>query len=96
MRSVLLVSSMAVLLAQADEVHIKAAVAAYQAGAAALHQHDFQTAISSFRKAIEIEPTSLEARKSLVHAYLDSGQRLQAATAITQLLEIEPDDVSAC
>ena len=94
MKSVLLVSSMAVLFAQADEAHIKAAVAAYQAGTAALHRHDFQSAIYSFQKAIEIEPTSLDARKSLVRAYLDSGERLQAATAITQLLEIEPDDVA--
>ena len=94
MKPVLLVSSMAVLLAQADEVHIKAAVAAYQAGTSALRQHDFGSAISSFQKAIEIEPTSLNPRKALIHAYLDSGQRLQAATAITQLLEIEPDDVA--
>ena len=94
MKPVLLVSSMAILLAQADEVHIKAAVAAYQAGIAALHQHDFRSAISSFQKAIEIEPTFLDSRKSMIHAYLDSGQRFEAATAITQLLEIEPDDVA--
>ncbi len=94
MKPFLLVSSMAVLLAQADEAHIKAAVAAYQAGKTALHQHDFPSAISSFQKAIGIEPTYLESRKSLVEAYLDSGQRLQAATAITQLLEIEPDDLA--
>ena len=94
MKPVLLLSSMAVLLAQADEVHIKAAVAAYQAGTAALNQQDFRSAISFFQKAVEIEPTFLDPRKSLVRAYFDSGQRLQAATAITQLLELEPDDVA--
>ena len=94
MKPVLLVGGMALLLAQADEVHIKAAAAAYQAGTAALHRHEFRSAISSFQKAIGIEPTFLDSRKSLVRAYLDSGQRLQAATAITQLLEIEPDDIA--
>lgn len=90
---VLLLSSMAVLLTQADEVHIKAAVVAYRAGTAALEQHDFRSAIAAFQKAIEIEPTYLDSRKSLVRAYLNSGERVQAAKAITELLEIDPDNV---
>jgi tetratricopeptide (TPR) repeat protein len=84
--------SVALVTAHAYETHIKAAVAAYQAGTVAVRQHEFQTAVTCFQKAIEIEPTFMESRKSLVRAYLDSGQRLQAARAITELLEIEPSD----
>lgn len=92
MKSIVLMS-VAIAIAFADEVHIKAAVAAYQAGATAVRQHEFQSAVADFEKAIEIEPTFLEPRRSLIKAYLDSGQRLQAGTCITQLLEIEPGDV---
>ncbi len=92
MKSIILVS-MAIVIAHADETHIKAAVAAYQAGAAAVRQREFQSAIACFQKAIDIEPTFMEPRRSLLRAYLDSGQRLQAAKSITQLLEIEPGDI---
>lgn len=92
MRAIFLLS-MTIVFAHAEEAHIKVAAAAYQAGTTALRQHNFQSAVTYFQKAIEIEPTFMEPRKSLITAYLDSGQRLQAATAITQSLEIEPDDV---
>jgi tetratricopeptide (TPR) repeat protein len=71
--------------------HIRAAEAAYEAGKQAQIERQWQHAAESFRKAIEIEPTFLEARESLIAVYLDLGQRLDAASAITQLLEIEPD-----
>ena len=71
--------------------HIRAAVEAYEAGKQAQIEKQWQRAAESFLKAIEIEPTFLEARESLIAVYLDSGQRLDAAAAITQLLEIEPD-----
>lgn len=70
--------------------HIQAAEAAYEAGKHAQLAKQWQSAAECFQKAIEIEPTFLEARKNLIVVYLDSGQRLDAAAAITQFLEIEP------
>jgi len=72
--------------------HIRTAEAAYEAGKQAQIEKQRQRAAESFLKAIEIEPTFLEARESLIAVYLDSGQRLDAAAAITQLLEIEPNE----
>lgn len=80
----------ALALDQPGVPHIRAAEAAYEAGKHAQLEKQWQPAAECFRKAIEIEPTFLEARKSLIAVYLDSGQRLDAAAAITQFLEIEP------
>lgn len=71
--------------------HIRAAEAAYEAGKQAQVEKQSQRAAQLFLRAIEIEPTFLEAREQLISVYLDSGRRLDAAAAITQLLEIEPD-----
>jgi tetratricopeptide (TPR) repeat protein len=81
----------AVLLAEPGVPHIRAAEAAYEAGKQALVAKQWQPAEGYFLKAIEIEPTFLEARENLIAVYLDSGRRLDAAAAITQLLEIQPD-----
>lgn len=70
--------------------HIRAAEAAYEAGRQAQGEKQWQSAAESLLKAIEIEPTFLDAREHLIAVYLDSGHRLDAAAAITQLLEIEP------
>ena len=75
----------------ATEVHIKAAAAAYGQAGAALAENHFAVAIESFRKAIEIEPTFEAAYEGLIKAYLESGQQLEAAAAITRFLEIEPN-----
>ncbi len=71
--------------------HIQAAEKAYDQGKQAQIDKQWEHAAESFLKAIEIEPTFLEARETLIAVYLDSGRRLDAAGAITQLLEIEPD-----
>ncbi len=78
------------LRAQADPPHIKAAVAAFQAGVTAQGNHLSEKAIGLFLSAIEIEPTFLDPRYALVEAYQSAGKRVEEATAITQLLEIEP------
>jgi tetratricopeptide (TPR) repeat protein len=82
-----------VLLAfdQPGVLHILAAEAAYEAGKRAQVEKQWQRATEYFLRAIEIEPTFLDARKDLIAVYLDSSRRLDAAAAITQLLEIEPD-----
>ncbi|MGA8594701.1 MAG: tetratricopeptide repeat protein [Bryobacteraceae bacterium] len=73
--------------------HIGAAQAAYEEGKAARLAKQFQRAAECFRKAIEIEPTFLDAHEALIADYLDSGRRLDAAASITQFLEIQPDVV---
>ena len=77
--------------AETNAPHIKAALSAYEVGNAAVREHHLNAAIDSFRRAIEIEPTFMEARRGLIEALLSSGNRLEAAAAITRLLEIEPD-----
>ena len=88
---------LALLLAaslQGNPPHIHAATKAFQDGSAARTNKQFDSAISFFQKVIEIEPTFIEARKSLIQVNLAADHRLEAAKALTQLLEIEPDDFS--
>lgn len=75
----------------ASSLHIKSALAAYQAGNTAAHQAHFEEAVTEFGKAIRIEPTYQEAFEGLIAAYLSSGRRSDAAKTATQLLEIEPE-----
>jgi tetratricopeptide (TPR) repeat protein len=88
--SVLLVFT-ALAVDQPRAPHIKAAEEAYEAGKQAQIEKQWERAAESFQKAIEIEPTFLEPRETLIAVYIDSGRRLDAAAAVTQLLEIEPD-----
>ena len=73
-----------------DIPHIKAAAAAYQAAKAASARKQPAAAAELLSKAIEIEPTFLDAYKDLIEALVASGDRLQAAAVITRFLEIEP------
>ena len=73
--------------------HIKAALDAYQKGLTEQRQKQFDSAIKLFKQSIQIEPTFTEAREALIQADLGAGRRLEAAAAITQLLEIEPGDI---
>jgi tetratricopeptide (TPR) repeat protein len=92
MSSALIVFALpALLFAQPDSLHIKSAVDAYHAGEAAVHTKQYQEAIDHFKHAIEIEPTFRDAFDGLISAYLGSGRRSDAAAAMTQLLEIEPN-----
>jgi tetratricopeptide (TPR) repeat protein len=83
----------ALCLSQGGTPHIKAAQDAYEAGKAAQLAKQFQRAADCFRKAIEIEPTFLDAHEALIAAYLDSGRRLDAAASITRFLEMQPSVV---
>jgi tetratricopeptide (TPR) repeat protein len=78
-------------LSEAGTIHIKAAVAAYDAANEALDRKEPGAAIQQFLQAIEIEPTFIGAYEGLVRVYLDTGNRLRAGATITQLLEIEPN-----
>ncbi len=79
------------LLGESTPLHIKSAVAAYQAGEIAARDKQWRDAVRQFQKAIQIEPTFTDAFEALIAAYLDNGARSDAAAAMTQLLEIEPD-----
>ena len=83
----------ALFLSQAGIPHIKSAQAAYEEGKDAQLHKQFQHAADCFRKAIEIEPTFLDAHEALIAADLESGRRLDAGAAITQFLEIQPEAV---
>jgi tetratricopeptide (TPR) repeat protein len=74
--------------------HIKVAQAAYEEGRQAQTDKRLSRAAECFQRAIEIEPTFLDAREALITTYLDSGQRLEAAGTITRLLEIKPELLS--
>jgi tetratricopeptide (TPR) repeat protein len=76
----------------ADPPHIKAALAAYQQGKTDLLKKQPKLAVEQFNKAIAIEPTFLDAYKELIAAHLAAGHRLEAASVITRLLEIDPRD----
>jgi tetratricopeptide (TPR) repeat protein len=71
--------------------HIQAAQAAFEEGKQAQAEKQPSRAMECFQKAIDIEPTFFEAHEALIHSDLESGQRLQAAAAITRLLEIRPE-----
>ncbi len=81
----------AILTGETETPHIKAARTAYEAGKAAQRDKQFQRALECFRQAIEVEPTFLDAHKSLITVYFDSGRRLEAAASITQFLEMQPE-----
>ncbi|MGI9074027.1 MAG: tetratricopeptide repeat protein [Bryobacteraceae bacterium] len=78
------------VLGEASTIHIKAAVAAYDAAKAALDRKESEAAIKQFRQTAQIEPTFTAAYEGLIRAYLGTGNRLEAGATITQLLEIEP------
>lgn len=86
-----LVGTAALVLADTGTLHITAAVTAYEAGQAAVHDKKYQQAIDLFHQAIEIEPTFKEAYSGLIDANLDAGRSSDAAPTITQLLEIDPE-----
>lgn len=89
--AVLVASGLVSLLsAQADTMHIKAAMSAYEAGQNAARAKQYDNATVEYRRAIEIEPTFRLAFEALIETCLDAGRRSDAAATITQLLEIDP------
>lgn len=77
--------------ANTDTPHIRAAASAYQQAKAALLRKDTSAAVELLVKAIQIEPTFLDAYNQLIEARIAAGDRLEAATVITRFLEIKPE-----
>ncbi len=71
--------------------HIQAAAVAYRSGKAELAKNRPTDAVELFEKAIQIEPTFLDAYKELIAARVALRDGLATAAVITRLLEIEPD-----
>jgi len=90
-RSVALLLSFSTLLGAYSPPQIQSAVAAYQTAQTALENKQYSKAIDEFRRAIEIEPTYLQAFEGLIRACRASGLSSETAEATTKLLEIEPD-----
>jgi tetratricopeptide (TPR) repeat protein len=87
----LLLLAVAAIPLLAQTPHIRAAQESFLEGNAALADNHPDTAIRRFEKAVEIEPTFLEARESLIRTYRTLGKTLQEAAAITEYLEIKPE-----
>ena len=73
--------------------HIQAAAAEYRNGAAALKQEMYNPAIEHFRKAIDIEPTYIDAYEGLIEGYERAKKPNEMARSITELLQIKPDSL---
>jgi tetratricopeptide (TPR) repeat protein len=73
------------------ELHIKAAVVQYESAKAALAAKQAAQAAKLFERAIEIEPTYVQAYEGLIEACEQSGKPVETGSAITRLLEIKPD-----
>ena len=74
--------------------HIQTAAAEYHLGAAALKEESYSSAIEHFRKAIDIEPTYIDAYEGLITACERAKNSTEMARAITQLLQIQPNSLS--
>ena len=73
--------------------HIRAAAHCFQ-GEAARAKKQLDSAADFFQKAIHIEPTFMQARQALIRVDIEAGRKMDSAKAITELLEIEPDDTA--
>lgn len=67
----------------------------YNEGVAALDVGDTKTAVERFRQAIEIEPGLTPALSALATSLMDLERFEEAAKAAEDLLQIEPDNLSA-
>lgn len=59
---------------------------------AALQRHDYETAVSAFRRALQLEPEHLEFRKELAYALLKMGETAEARDEFAQINMRAPRD----
>src|SRR5580658_10593087 len=67
----------------------------YQLAQADLAQHDWNGAYASLQKAIELDPTRLDARLDRGHLYLAAREFGNAETEANYILKQQPNDVGA-
>ncbi len=66
-----------------------------QQGLIAIQAGEFAAAATLFGRAVEADPTNLEARQHLALAHMDAGHFDQAQTAYEELLALDPTSASA-
>ena len=66
-----------------------------QQGLIAVQAGEFAAAATVFARAIEADPTNLEAHRHLALAHVDAGQFEQAEAAYEELLALAPDQATA-
>ncbi len=66
-----------------------------QQGLIAVQAGEFAAAATLFGRAVQADPTNLEARQHLALAHVDAGQFDEARTAYEQLLALDPTSASA-
>jgi tetratricopeptide (TPR) repeat protein len=71
-------------------VHIRAAGTAFKRAEAARAAHDWSTAEKQYLIAIDIEPTMMEAYRSLAELYIANNRPMDAGSILTRILQIEP------
>src|SRR5579872_3342010 len=94
MRGLLILWATLAFCAETNAPHIRAAADAFQSGEAARAKKQLDSAVDFFQKAIHIEPTFMQARQALIRVDIEAGRKMDSAKAITELLEIEPDDTA--
>ncbi len=90
MRTLLAFLATLSLAAQSREPHIRAAADAFRAGQASAKARDWQTAQTSFLRAIDVEPTYADAYHALIDTYIEAGKPLDGAAILTRYLQIDP------
>lgn len=75
------------------ESHIQAAGQALREGNEAMRAQDWQRAEQSYLRAIDIEPTFLEAYRALEELYSRTSRPMDLGAVLTRLLQIEPDSL---
>ncbi len=73
--------------------HVKAAEAAYKKGEASRSLLNWSSAEASYLRAIDIEPTYIEAYRGLIAVYRATSRTAECAQILTRLLQIQPDSV---
>ncbi|MEO1368741.1 MAG: tetratricopeptide repeat protein [Acidobacteriota bacterium] len=68
------------------------AIEAYNAGAQAHRERNFETALAKFKESVELEPTLAPPFLALADVHLQRGEPAEAISAIEAFLELEPDD----
>lgn len=65
---------------------------AYERGLAMAQRRDYAVALGYFERAVELNPTSIEARFALAACYEQTGDPIRAIRQYRQILAVTPDD----
>ena len=88
MRLAILLAAAALATAQPPDPAYEPLTRAYTA----LRARDYDTAISSFQKALEAAPARASIRKDLAYAYLKVGENSLARDQFREAMRLDPDD----